>query len=263
MTLFDLTGKVAVITGATKGIGLGIAKQMAAHGAKLVISAREAALCESVAAELNDTYGGGKVIAKGQACDLMKLEDIARLQEFSRGAFGGVDIVVANASMLSTYHGPSEGIPPELFDTMLSTNVHHNFRLCSGFRGDLAKRGGGAMILIGSLAGHSASPNLLAYAVSKAGVSHVARCLADEMAADNIRVNCVAPGLIRSFSSQRLMENEKALARVSAGIPLKRPGEAEEVAGAVIFLASAAGAYVTGETILVDGGRANLSPPQV
>ena len=258
MSLFDLTGRVAVVTGATKGIGLGVAQQLVGHGAKVVISSRNQALCDEVAADLN--AGAGGVVAKGVACDIDKLEDIERLAQASREAFGGVDILVCNAAALA-FIGPAGSTPPAVFERLLATNIHHNFRLCEALRGDIAKRGG-SIILIGSMAGHTASANLLGYAVAKAGVAHLARCLADEMAAEGIRVNCVAPGLIRSFSSQPLWRNEQMLKASERGIPLQRIGEPEDVAGAVIFLASRAGSYVTGETILVDGGRTMLSPPQ-
>lgn len=258
MSLFDLAGKVAVVTGATKGIGLGVARALAEHGAKVVVSSRDQALCDQVASDLDTAFGAGAVIAKGVACDIDKLDDIEHLAEAARGAFGGVDILVCNAAALA-FVGPAATTPPEVFERLLSTNIHHNFRLCEALRADIAKRGGGSIILIGSLAGHSPAASLLGYAVSKAGVAHLARCLADEMAAERIRVNCVAPGLVRSFSSQPIWRNERALEASERAIPLGRIGEPEDVAGAVVFLASRAGSYVTGETILVDGGRTMLS----
>jgi NAD(P)-dependent dehydrogenase (short-subunit alcohol dehydrogenase family) len=212
-----------------------------------------------VAADLDKQYGDGQVIAKGVACDLDKLEDVERLAERAREAFGGVDILVCNASRLS-FIGPSATTPPEIFESTLNTNIHHNFRLCHALRGDIAARGGGTMILIGSGAGLQASPQNLAYAVSKAGLSHMARCLADEFAPDNIRVVCVAPGLIRSFSTNSKL-GEAGLKAASASIPLQRIGEPHEIAGTVVFLASPAGGFITGCTIPVDGGRSLLSPP--
>jgi len=261
MSLFDLTGKVAVVTGATKGIGLGVARALVEHGAKVIVSSRDQPLCDQVASDLNAAFGKGAVIAKGVACDIDRLDDIERLAVAARGAFDGVDILVCNAAALA-FIGPAATTPSDVFERLLSTNIHHNFRLCEALRPDIARRGGGSIILIGSLAGHSASANLLGYAVSKAGVAHLARCLADEMAAERIRVNCIAPGLIRSFSSQPIWRNERILEASERGIPLGRIGEPEDVAGTVVFLASRAGSYVTGETILVDGGRTLLSPPQ-
>lgn len=261
MSLFDLTGKVAVVTGATKGIGRGVAQHLAAHGAKVVVSSRNRAEADAVAAELDAEFGAGQVVARGAVCDLDKLADIEPFAKTAAGLFGGVDILVCNAAALA-FVGPAASTPPDLFERLLNTNIHHNFRLCEAFRGVIASRGGGAMVLIGSLAGHQASPNLLAYGVAKAGVAHMARCLADEMAAENIRVNCVAPGLIRSYSSRPLWRNAAMLKASEAGIPLQRIGEPEDVAGAVVFLVSRAGSYMTGETILVDGGRTQLSPPR-
>lgn len=261
MSLFDLTGKVAVVTGATKGIGRGVVQQLAAHGAKVVVSSRNQAEAEATAAELNAEFGAGHTIAKGMACDLDKLDDIEPFARQASGAFGGVDILVCNAAALA-FVGPASTTPPDVFERLLNTNIHHNFRLCEALRADIAGRGGGAIVLIGSLAGHQASPSLLAYGVAKAGVAHMARCLADEMAGQNIRVNCIAPGLVRSYSSRPLWRNETMLKASEAGIPLQRIGEPEDVAGAVVFLVSRAGSYVTGETILVDGGRTRLSPPR-
>jgi len=260
MSLFDLTGKIAVVTGATKGIGLGIATQLAAHGARVVVSSRTQADCDALASELNARFGAGGDIAKGAVCNLDKLEDIDALAKTARAAFGGVDILVCNAAALA-FIGPAPATPPDVFQRLLNTNIHHNFRLCEALRGDIAARGGGSIVLIGSMAGHSASANILAYGVAKAGVAHMARCLADEMAAQNIRVNCVAPGLIRSHASTPVWSNETVLDTIVGAIPLQRIGEPEDIAGAVIFLASAAGSYVTGETIIVDGGRTMLSPP--
>ncbi len=261
VSLFDLTGKVAVVTGATKGIGLGVACELARHGAKLVISSRHQADCDRVAAELDTEFGAGGSIARGVACDIDSLGDIDRLAKAATIPFGGVDILVCNAAALA-FVGPAATTPPDVFDRLLTTNIHHNFRLCEALRPSISSRGGGSIILIGSLAGHSASPNLLAYGVAKAGVAHMARCLADEMAPENIRVNCIAPGLVRTHASQPLWRNEAALRASTNGIPMQRIGEPEDIAGAVIFLASRAGSYVTGETILVDGGRTRLSPPR-
>src|SRR5690606_27937455 len=164
MSMFDLTGKVALVTGATKGIGLGIAKAMVEQGAKVVVSSRDQAACDALAAELNAGHDAAPVAA-GFACDMDSLEDIDRLARFATQVFGGLDILVANAARLS-FAGPSETTPVEVFDKLLSTNIHHNFRLCQAVRPAIAARGGGSMVLIGSMSGHAASPKLLAYAVS-------------------------------------------------------------------------------------------------
>lgn len=258
MTLFDLTGRNAIVTGATKGIGRGVVERLAEHGARVVVSSRDQQACDAVAAELNERYGGGSEIACGIACDIDSLSDIEKLAKAGAERWGGIDILVANAAILP-YMGRSVDTPPELFDRILTSNQHHNFRLCQAVRGSMAQRGGGSIVLIGSASGHQAAPTTMAYSVAKAGVAHLARCLADEFAPDNIRVNCVAPGLVRSFSSKPLWEDEAVLDGVTRDIPLKRIGEPDDVAGAVVFLVSAAGSYVSGATIPVDGGRVNLS----
>jgi NAD(P)-dependent dehydrogenase (short-subunit alcohol dehydrogenase family) len=261
MGLFDLTGKVAVITGATKGIGRGIAEEMAALGARIVVSSRKPDECAAVAGELNARFGKqGAIIAKGASCDLDSLTDIERFARNAVAAFGQVDILVCNAAALP-FIGPSSQTPPEMFTRILDTNIHHNFRLIQALRPAIAAQGGGSVVLIGSIAGHAPNPNLMAYAAAKAGVSHMARCLADELVRDNIRVNCVAPGFIRSFSSAPVVADKAAMAHIVGTIPLGRIGEPEDIAGAAIFLSSRAGSYVTGATIIVDGGRSELSPP--
>ncbi len=262
MSLFDLSGKIAVVTGATKGIGRGVIERLAEHGARVVVSSRDQAGCDAVAAELNERYGGGEAIACGIACDIDSLEQIDNLAAASAERWDGIDILVGNAAILP-YMGQSADTPPELFDRILTSNQHHNFRLCQAVRNSMVQRGGGRIVLIGSASGHMPSPTVMAYAVAKAGLAHMARCLADEFVADGITVNCVAPGLIRSFSSRLLWEDEAVLGAVTAAIPMGRIGEPDDIAGAVIYLASAAGGFVSGVTIPVDGGRTALSPPNL
>jgi NAD(P)-dependent dehydrogenase (short-subunit alcohol dehydrogenase family) len=260
MSLFDLTGKVALVTGATKGIGLGVVQQLAAFGAKAIVSSRNTAQCEEVARELNRTYGNGAQIATGIAWDVGRRDDIPGLVSAAESAFGGIDILVCNAAILP-FVGNSADTPPEQFDRILVGNIHSNFRLCHAIRPGMARRGGGSMILIGSMNGHTSPPQVMAYSIAKAGLAHMARCLADEFVSQKIRVNCVAPGLVRTFSSRPLWENSELLASITAGIPLGRIGEPSDIAGAVVYLASPAGSFVTGSVLLVDGGQVNLSVP--
>jgi NAD(P)-dependent dehydrogenase (short-subunit alcohol dehydrogenase family) len=257
MSLFDLTGKVVAVTGATKGIGLGIARAVADQGAQVIISSRNQAACDEVAASFNKEHG--REAALGLACSL---DDRAQIQTFIDKAptlFGGLDALICNAAILP-YIGPSAQTPPDLFDRILVGNIHNNFLLCQGLRPAIARRGGGSIVMVTSIAAHTASPFVLAYGAAKAGVLHMALCLADEMAPDNIRVNCVSPGLIRSFSSTDTLGDE-GLAAAGARMPLRRVGEAKDIAGAVVYLISEAGEYVSGESILVDGGAARLSTP--
>jgi NAD(P)-dependent dehydrogenase (short-subunit alcohol dehydrogenase family) len=257
MSLFDLTGQVAVVTGSSKGIGLGVARQMAAHGARVVVSSRDQNLCDEVAAGIGRDYGRGERIAVGIASDLDRLEDGERLASAAREVWGRIDALVCNAAIFG-YLGPPGETPPEVFDRVLSGNIHHNFRLCEAFRPDLAKTRG-SITLIGSGGAHVASPRTLAYSAAKAAIVHMTRSLADEYAAEGIRVNCVAPGLIRSFTSTETL-GDAVLSAAGQRIPLGRVGEPEDIAGAVIFMASKAGEFVTAQTILVDGGSNTLTP---
>lgn len=258
MSLFDLEGKVAVITGSTKGIGLSIAEEMAAQGARIVVSSRDQAACDATAQDLNARFGRGETIAKGVACDIDSLQQVESFAGVAQEQFGGMDILVCNAAILP-FIGRSADTPPELFDRILTRNIHHNFRLCQSVRPSMAARGGGSIVLIGSEAGLTSSPMVLAYAAAKAGVVHMALCLADEMAGEKIRVNCVAPGLIRSHSSVDTFGEERFEAAAQR-MPMHRVGEPQDIAGAVVYLASRAGSHVTGQTILVDGGRGSLAP---
>jgi len=257
MSLFDLSGNIAVVTGSTKGIGLGVAREMAAAGAKVVVASESQDDCDAVVAELNRDYGKGAEIAKGLAFDLTDLASVEAFAAKAPSLFGGVDILVCNAAVMA-WPGPPEQTPPEVFDQLLSANIHHNYRLCIGMRAAIAARGGGSIVLIGSGAGLSPHPQFVSYSVAKAGVVHLAWNLAQAMAPDGIRVNCVAPGLIRSFTTLSLM-GDQGLAQAGQSIPLRRVGRPEDIAGAVIFLASTAGAFVTGETIRVDGGTSRLT----
>lgn len=260
MSLFDLTGKVALVTGATKGIGLGIAEQLAAHGAKVIVSSRDQNKCDEVARQINERFGNGEKVAVGIASDLGDRVQMEALPGKAADAFGGLDILVSNAAVLA-FIGASRDTPPETFDALLTGNIHHNFRLCQAARAELAKRGGGSIILIGSVSGHKPQPSVLAYGVSKAGIAYMAKMLAEEMAPEKIRVNCVAPGLIRSFTSEMVWKDADRLSAAENTIPLGRIGEPEDVASAVIFLACDAGSYVTGTTVHVDGGRGNIQAP--
>lgn len=256
MALFDVSGKIFAVTGSTKGIGRGIVNELARAGAIVVVSSRKQDECDAVADELNREFGGGKVIARGLACDLASLDSVRAFAAAAPGLFGGLDVLVSNAAVLAWF-GPAEKTPPEVFDRMLTANIHHNMQLCLGVREAIAARGGGSIILIGSGSGEVPMPDILSYSVTKAGVAHLAWNLAELMIGDGIRVNCVVPGLIRSFTSTRQM-GEDGLAAGGKNIPVGRVGEPEDIAAAVIYLSSRGGSFVTGETLVVDGGRSRL-----
>jgi len=255
--LFDLAGKIAVVTGATKGIGRGIARELAAKGAKVIVSSRKPDECAAYAAELNREFGQGEEIARGLAFDLDDLSGVDPFSKVAIAAWGGVDILICNAAVMP-FIGPSVATPPALFDRLLVTNVHHNFRLCQAVRPSMAARGGGSIVLIGSVTGQTPSPLTLAYGLSKAAIAHMARSLAHEFVGDKIRVNCVAPGTTHSYTTDATYADPAVMQTAIDAIPLQRMGEPEDIAGAVIFLCSRAGSYMTGAVLPMDGGRATI-----
>jgi NAD(P)-dependent dehydrogenase (short-subunit alcohol dehydrogenase family) len=249
MNLFDLDGKVALITGSTKGIGLAIGKRMAEHGASVVISGRNPEPCEQVAAEIRQA--GGKAAAI--PCNINYKEQLQNLVAETERQLGPIDILVCNAA-LNPYYGSSQDIPDAAFDKIMHANIGSAHRLCQLVLPAMAERGGGAVIIISSIAGLKGSGVLGAYAISKAADMQVARNLAVEWGPRNVRVNCIAPGLIRTDFARALWENPETYAITVSKYPLRRIGEPDEIAGAAVFLASPAGSFITGQTLVIDGG---------
>jgi NAD(P)-dependent dehydrogenase (short-subunit alcohol dehydrogenase family) len=254
--LFDLSGKTALVTGGTKGIGRAIVERMIDHGARVALTSRRAEDAAAVADTLNQA--AGREVAMGLAYDVNRLEAVQPLIDELVKAWGGLDVLVCNAAELSYWGPTSAEVPPDKFMRLLESNIHNNFRLGHAAAAAMKSRGGGSIIFITSGSGYQTDPQLLAYSVSKAGETHMARCLARELAPSNIRVNCVAPGFTRSESSRVIWENPPALKAMEGKIPLGRMGEADEVAAGVIFLASPGGAWTTGSALLIDGGSAEL-----
>lgn len=255
MRLFDLAGKVAVVTGSTRGIGRGVAECLAEAGAEVIVSSRHAADCAQVAAELRGRFGRDNI--HGVRCDMDDGDSIRELVAEALARSGGIDILVCNAARMPTL-APVGSTPDEEFLAQFDTNVVKTQRLCLLAAESMAKRGGGSIILIGSRTGLVPAPQQLAYSCAKAATTHLARNLAAQFAGQGIRVNCVAPGLIRSDAARVIFEDPAALAAFTRDIPLQRGGEPEEIGGAVVFLASAAAGYVTGVTLPVDGGVVGL-----
>lgn len=249
MGLFDLTGKVAIVTGSTRGIGRAIAEEMAHAGARVVVSSRKPDGCETVAAEIRKA--GGDAI--GIACHVGEKPQVDALVAKARAAFGRIDILVLNAATNPAY-GPLAEVSDDAFDKIMAINVRSQLWLCSLMLPEMAARKDGAIVFIASIGGFRGSRNLGAYAISKAAIMQAARSLAGERSPYNIRINCVAPGLIRTDFSRALIENKEVLARRLATTPLGRVGEPVDVAGAVILLASDAGRFITGQSIVIDGG---------
>jgi NAD(P)-dependent dehydrogenase (short-subunit alcohol dehydrogenase family) len=250
MISFDLTGKVAVVTGSTRGIGRAIVEAFAAAGAKVVVSSRKATDCEAVATGIRDK--GGEAI--GCAAHAGRAADLATLVERTVAEWDGIDIVVCNAATNPVF-GPLADLGEEAFDKVLATNVKGMHLLCQKALPLMAARGGGSAILVSSIAAIRASQGLGVYGISKAAVAALARQLAAEWGPRNIRVNALTPGLIRTEFSRALWEDPDRLKRAEERTPLRRLGEPEDIAGAALFLASPASAYITGQMLVADGGE--------
>lgn len=247
--LFDLREKVAVVTGSTKGIGRAIAEAMARAGAKVVISSRKADLCDEVASHiLNEGLEATPI-----PCHIGRKEDLERLVEQTRRYYGRIDCLVCNAAV-NPYYGLISKMPDEAFSKIVDTNVRSNLWLCNMVIPEMAERRDGSVILISSIAGLKGSLMLGMYGISKAADMQLARNLAVEWGGANVRVNCIAPGLVRTDFARALWQNPEILVRAEKSCPLGRIGEPEDIAGAAVFLASRAGSWVTGQTIVVDGG---------
>ncbi len=251
MNLFDLTGKVAIVTGSSRGIGKASAEALADHGAKVVISSRKQDACEEVAAAINAKHGDGTAIAV--AASISDKAALQNLVDQTRAAFGRIDILVCNAAS-NPYYGPLADIADDQFRKILDNNIVSNHWLIQMTAPEMRERRDGAIIIVSSIGGLRGSPVIGAYNVSKAADFQLARNYAVEYGPDNVRVNCIAPGLIKTDFARALWENPEAEARVNKGTPLRRLGEAEDIAGAVVYLASPAGAYMTGQAMVVDGG---------
>lgn len=247
---FDLHGKNAIITGSSRGIGKAVAEALAAHGANVVISSRKADACEHVAAAIN-ARGGGR--AASIPASIGSKPELERLVEQARAAFGPIGILVCNAAA-NPYYGPMSGITDEQFDKVLRNNLVAGHWLAQLVAPDMIARRDGSIIFISSISGLRGSATLGAYGISKAADFQLARNLAVEFGAHDIRVNCIAPGLIRTDFARALWEDPDNLADALSGTPLGRIGEPEDIAGAAVFLAANAGRYVTGQTLVVDGG---------
>ncbi|WP_291835715.1 SDR family NAD(P)-dependent oxidoreductase [Brevundimonas sp.] len=251
MELFDLTGKVAVITGSSKGIGKAIAERMAEHGAKVVISSRKAGPCDEVAQALNAKHGEGTAIAV--PANIASKEELQRLVDETIAAFGQIDILVCNAAS-NPYAGPMGGITDDQFQKIFHNNVLANHWLIQMVAPQMVERKDGAILVISSVGGLRGNALIGAYNVSKAADMQLVRNLAVEFGASNVRVNCIAPGLIQTDFARYLWENEEVLKVTVEPNPMKRIGQPDEIAGTAVYLCSKAAAYVTGQTLVVDGG---------
>jgi NAD(P)-dependent dehydrogenase (short-subunit alcohol dehydrogenase family) len=251
MSLFDMKGQVVIITGSSRGIGKAIAEEMAEQGAKVVISSRKIDACEEVATALNSKHGAGTAIAF--AANISSKESLQALVDETRSAFGKVTALVCNAAS-NPYYGPGLGITDDQYRKILDNNILSNHWLISMVAPEMMERGEGSITIISSIGGIKGSNIIGAYCISKAADMQMARNFAMEFGESGVRVNCIAPGLIRTDMARALWEEPETLKRSTAAACLKRIGEPHEIAGAAVFLASKAGAFTTGQTIVCDGG---------
>ncbi|WP_299512480.1 SDR family oxidoreductase [uncultured Limnohabitans sp.] len=249
MSLFNLKGKVAVVTGSSRGIGRSIAHQLAQQGAKVVVSSRKQDACEVVVKEIQAAGGEAMAIA----ASISSKEQLQNLIAQTRQTWGVIDILVCNAAT-NPYYGPATGMSDEVFDKVMRNNVLSNAWLCNLVYPGMKAQQDGAIVIVSSIGGLHGSSVIGAYNLSKAADMQLARNLAVEWGPDNIRVNCIAPGLIKTDFAKALHEDPVLSAKYNNETPLRRMGEPDDIGGIAVFLASPAGRYVTGQTVVADGG---------
>ena len=250
-SLFDLTGKVAIVTGSSKGIGRAIAERLAEHGAYVTISSRKLHACEEVADGLNTRYGAGRATAC--AANISSKEALQQLVDHTNQVFGRIDVLVCNAAS-NPYYGPLGGISDDQFRKILDNNIISNHWLIGMCVPQMIARKEGSVIIVSSIGGLRGSPIIGAYNISKAADFQLARNLAHEYGPHGVRVNCIAPGLVRTDFARALWENPETVERATRTAPLRRIGEPDEIAGAAVYLASRASSFTTGQAIVCDGG---------
>lgn len=246
---FDLRGKVAVVTGSTRGIGRAIAERMAQRGARVVVSSRDAEAVAATARAIEES--GGEAL--GVAAHVGHKEQLQHLVERTIEHFGGIDILVGNAAV-NPYFGPLSGISDDAYDRIMNSNVRSTLWLANFAFPSMAQRGGGSAIFLSSIAGLSGTAAIGAYAISKAALIQLARNLAVEWGPRGIRVNCLAPGIVKTEFARALWDNPAIAEPTIARTALKRLADPDDIAGAAVFLASPASSYITGQALVIDGG---------
>jgi NAD(P)-dependent dehydrogenase (short-subunit alcohol dehydrogenase family) len=250
VNLFDLSGKVAIVTGSSRGIGRAIAEMFAEAGAKVTISARNQAPCDEVVEAIR-AKGGEAMAVTARISDQAQLENLVAK---TREEWGRVDILVCNAA-INPHYGSLADLTDQAFERMMTNNVLSNLWLSKMVAPEMRERGEGSIIFIISIGALKASTVIGMYGVTKAADFALCRSLAAEWGPDGVRVNCIAPGLIETEFARALYENPERRAAREAETPLRRLGQPVDIAGTALLLASPAGAVITGTSIVVDGGR--------
>lgn len=248
-SLFDLKGRTALITGSSRGIGRAIAERMAEAGARVVVSSRKLDACEEVVAAIKKAGGEATAVA----CNISNKLELQALVDRSREVFGKIDILVCNAAV-NPHFGPTQDIPDSAFQKVVDCNIRSNHWLCQMVIPEMAERGDGSVLIVSSVGGLKGSASLGTYGLSKAADMALTRNLAVEWGPRNVRVNCLAPAIVRTDFARALWEDPKTYEAATQRYPLRRIGEPDEIAGAAIFLAARAGSFVTGHTLVIDGG---------
>ena len=246
---FSLAGKVAIVTGSSRGIGRASAELLARLGARVVVSSRKEEACRPVAEAIVAAGGEAIVIP----CNISRKTEVEALVAGTRERLGSIDVLVCNAAVNPTY-GPMGSLTDEAFDKIMGSNVKSNLWLTNLVIPQMAERGGGAVVIVSSIAGIRGTQMIGGYGISKAADFALARNLAVEWGPRNVRVNCVAPGLVKTDFARALWEDPQKLAERNAGTPLRRIGEPHEIAPVVAFLACDASSFITGQVVVADGG---------
>ena len=251
--LFDLTGKTALITGSSKGIGRAIAKEMARHGARVVVSSRKKETCQVVANEINGGLSGEERKAVVIPANIANKEELRRLVDETLAKLRKIDILVCNAAV-NPFYGPMKDMPDSAFEKILDVNILSNHWLIQMVLPEMVERRDGSIIIVSSIGGLRGNSVLGGYCISKAADLQMVRNLAIEYGPDNIRINAISPGLVRTDFARALWEDPEYLEIRTSRDPLRRMAEPREIAGAAVYLGSAAGSFTTGQNIVVDGG---------
>ncbi len=249
--LFDLSGKVALVTGASKGMGLAMAEGLAEHGARVVISSRKLDQCEAVANAINDKLGPDTAVPI--SCNIGYKDQLQTLVDQTHDRLGPIDVLVHNAG-INPFYGPMSEIPDEAFDKVLASNVRSVHWICQLVGPDMIEKGAGSIMVTSSTGAFSASETLGTYNISKLADIALVRNLAAEWGPKGIRVNAICPGLIKTDFAKALWDNPEAAARANESIPMRRLGESDDLKGLAVYLASDASSYMTGQALTVCGG---------